>query len=303
VTLRARRPLAGDADVAVAIPVLNGGDRLLQALAAAAEQEGVGTVQLLVADSGSDDGAVERAMQRWPSLAVFDVIGRFDHGRTRTELVLAARAPIVALLSQDAVPQGPRYLAELLASFADDAVLGAYARQVPRPGADPLVVDALSRWTPPGDAPLLRRAPPAGWGSLTPWERLERSRFDNVGSTVRRSAIEALPFPSRSFGEDLAWGRAALDAGGALAYVPTAVVEHHHDPTVAEAFARNRVAHRQAAAEFGLLAVPSLPAGARALVGGVLDDARRVGPTWALRGLPRRLGALAGQYVGARERP
>jgi len=288
------------ADVAVAIPVLNGGDRLIAALRIAARQVGVGRVELLAADSGSDDGALERCGV--PGLRVFDVDGAYDHGAVRTALVLAARAPFVALLSQDAVPVGDGYLAALLAPFADPRVAGVQARQIPRPGADPLVRASLARWTPDAAAPM-RVAPMGGWGALSPHDRLALARFDNVGSAVRRSTIEAVPFPPRPFGEDLAWGQKVLDAGHALAYAPDALVEHHHDPTLAELFRRNRVAHRQAAAEFGLVAVPSVPAGCLAWLAGAATDLRDGGPAWIGRGAARRAAALAGQYLGAREAP
>ena len=94
---------------------------------------------------------------------------------------------------------------------------------------------------------------------------------------------------------------AALRAGHALAYAPGAAVEHSHPPTLRGTFARHRVAHRQAASEFGLRTVPSLPAAAMALALGLPGDLRDGGATWAIRGLPRRASALLGQWLGGRE--
>ncbi len=285
--------------VSVAVPVLDGGERLvLLAEALRAQVVAAGPVEVLLADSGSRDGATERAAAVCRA-RVFDVApGRFDHGLVRGALVEAARAPLVALFSQDAIPQGPRYLEPLAAPCAEPEVAGAHARQVPRPGADPLQAAALARWTPDLPEPCAIRRLPPGAASLPPGERMRLARFDNVASMVRRCDAVALPFPSRAFGEDLAWGWAALEAGHALAYVPRAVVEHSHTPTLPEVYRRNVAAHVQAHREFGLRAVRGPRDGLLALLAGIPEDLRNGGVTWAIRGVPRRAAALMGQWRG-----
>jgi rhamnosyltransferase len=306
VSLLTERSIRGPAQpaISVAVPVLNGGPRLITLVRAVLDQIVTdGPIEILLADSGSTDDAVERAAELSDSVRVFDVArDGFDHGLVRTELVRAARAPLVALLSQDAVPRGRDYLTRLAAPFAEPDVAGATARQVPRPGADALVRAALEAWTPAvRQAPfVVRRLPPGGSG-LPPAERMRLARHDNVASMVRRRCVLAHPFPSRPFGEDLAWGWLVLEAGLALAYVPLAEVEHSHEPTLRATFDRNRVAHRQARREFGLWAVPSPFAGALALVTGVPADVRAGGLPGAVRGVPRRVAALLGQWLGARE--
>mgnify|MGYP003884549869 CR=1 FL=1 len=288
--------------ISVAVPVLDGGARLLDLVRAVrAQVVGTGPVELLLADSGSRDGAFDEAVKLGEARA-FDVApGEFDHGAVRTALVRRARAPLVALLSQDAVPRGERFLEALAAPFVVADVAGATARQLPRPDADALQRAELERWTPNLAEPFVVRRLPPGGPRLHPAERMRLARHDNVGSMVRRCHVLEHPFPARPFGEDLSWGWRVLNAGLALAYVPAATVEHSHRPTLSAVFARNRVAHRQARREFGLLAVPTPLAGALALVAGVPGDLRDGGIEGVLRGLPRRSAALLGQYVGARE--
>lgn len=294
--------------IAVAIPTLNGGERLLELLEAVHNQDlGPGELEVLLADSESDDSSIPEALERFPGLRLFTVKrSRFNHGLVRTALVDAARAARVALFSQDAVPVGNHYLRRMAAALDDERVAGVYARQVPRPGADPLVRATLEHWTPgpsdkPGPEPI-HRVLPGGTllASLPPMERMQLARFDNVGSMVRAEVVARIPFPARPFGEDLAWGASVLAAGLRLAYLPTACVEHHHDPLITDTFRRNRLAHRQARDEFGLHSVPDLRHLARALVAGVPADLEK-GTIWALRGLPRRGAALLGQWAGARD--
>ncbi len=291
-------------EISVAIPVLNGGTRLLELLDAVLDQDL--RVEVLIADSGSTDGSVQEALRRHRSLRLFAVRpAEFDHGRVRTELVVKARCEYVALFTQDAVPQGRSFLRRLRAPLAEPAIVGAYARQVPRPGADPLVWAKLERWTPPAlpdeDWHHKSLEPGQSWESLSPHEAMHLARFDNVASLVRRSWVLEHPFPPRTFGEDLSWGAEAIQARKSLAYVPQAQAEHHHDPSLLEAFDRNRRAHLQARAEFGLHAVPDLRSLGWAALAGMPTDLRKGGPLWALVGLPRRTAALLGQWKGARD--
>ena len=301
-------PAAGRPRISIAIPTLNGGSRLLDLLTAVYAQDlADGALEVLIADSESDDGSISEVLERFPRARLFTVDRRrFNHGLVRTAMVEAAQAPLVAFFSQDAVPLGRDYLAAMSAALEGDRVAGVYARQVPRPGADPLVREMLYRWTPPAaegaDRGLQLRALPKGapLDTFPPMERMKLARFDNVGSMVRAEVVRRIPFPVREFGEDISWGASVLAAGFSLAYLPTACVEHHHAPLIGRTFRRNRLAHRQAREEFGLHSVPDLRHLARALVTGLPQDFRQ-GPLWALRGLPRRGAALLGQWAGARD--
>jgi hypothetical protein len=64
---------------------------------------------------------------------------------------------------------------------------------------------------------------------MTPRERLELIRFDNVTSCIRRSVWDWSPFPERRYGEDIAWAKRALLEGYKIARVPSARVWHYHE--------------------------------------------------------------------------
>ncbi len=286
----------------VAIPVKDGGSRLVELVRALAAQQVEGDVEVLLADSGSKDGAVEEAARVHSGARRFVVPeGRFGHGRTRRAMVAAARGEAVAFFSQDAVPKGADTLALLVQALQVPGAVGAWARQVPRPGADPLVAARLRRWTPEGVGVQLQEAGPTVWAAAGPEERLRLARYDHVCAMAPKWALLQSPLPDRDFGEDLVWAAAQIRAGRRIVYVPEAVVEHHHDPSVMEGFLRNRLAHRQVASEFGFVAVPSLAAALAALCTGFPGDLRDGGWAWACRGLPRRSGELLGQWAGARD--
>ena len=65
------------------------------------------------------------------------------------------RGRFVVMLTQDALPADRKWLAALLAPFADPQVVASYSRQVPRADANPMERFFLERRFPPG--PPVRR--------------------------------------------------------------------------------------------------------------------------------------------------
>jgi hypothetical protein len=64
---------------------------------------------------------------------------------------------------------------------------------------------------------------------VSPEERLELIRFDDVTSCIRRQVWEEFPLPERNYGEDMAWAKAVLLSGHMIAYTPEARVWHTHE--------------------------------------------------------------------------
>jgi rhamnosyltransferase len=315
---RAARPSAITADpraLSVVIPTWNGGPRFREVLEALSSQELSQGFQLVVIDSGSRDGTAEAARESGARVLSIPQ-GEFNHGRTRNRAILESSGMVVALLTQDAVPIGPHYLRNLMRPFENPRVDGAYARQFPRPDCDPLLAERLRRWSAarsepslqvfvPGDAEGSRRM----WDALPPIERYLSCIFDNVASAVRRSTWERVPLPERSFGEDVAWGRAVLLSGGAIAFEPSAAVEHSHRIQMWREFKRLYCDHRNLHELFGLFQVRNWRAvwhGAKGQRGFYREllEAQHLSPRerafWRLYSVPYTYFETAAQFLGAR---
>ena len=149
--------------VSVAIPVLNGGTLLDEVLRAVRGQRGVGdSLELVVADSGSDDGSLDVA-RRYEARVLSVGVGEFSHGGTRDLLMRSATGSRVAFLTQDATPASADWLASLLSGFsrADDVAL-VYGPYRPRPDAPHWVRRELLEFF--GDSPRVDRGSSSAFG-------------------------------------------------------------------------------------------------------------------------------------------
>ncbi|HEX6884735.1 MAG TPA: glycosyltransferase [Planctomycetota bacterium] len=299
--------------LSVVVPTWNGGARFRELLEALASQDR--EHELVVIDSGSRDGTLEAARAAGARLESIPQ-REFNHGATRNRAIALARGAVVALLTQDALPIGPGYLAALERPFANPRIDGVYARQYPRPDCDPILAERLRRWSAARDTPDLQVLVPgdaAGsrklFDALEPMQRYLTCIFDNVASAVRRTSWERQPFPARPFGEDVAWARAVLLSGGAIAYEPGAQVEHSHRISIVREFKRLYCDHRNLIELFELRTVRSWRAiwhgapGQQRVYRELLESqplSRAEKRYWSLYAIPYSYAEAAAQFLGAR---
>jgi glycosyltransferase involved in cell wall biosynthesis len=211
--------------VTVAIPVRNGGRRLVEVLDAVRGQRSDREVEIVVVDSASTDGSADAARAAGARVEVI-APGDFSHGGTRNRLMELARGEYVVFLTQDAVPAGEDWLECLLAGFAlaDDVALvcGPY---IPLPGTSLPVVRELRDWfallSPDGAPRIDRNTAARGPGP--------EAFFTDANGAVARWAWERVPFRSVPYAEDQALAIDMLRAGFAKAFVPDAAVVHSHE--------------------------------------------------------------------------
>jgi len=217
-------------DVTVAIPVLNGGGLLAGVLDSLSRQ----TVphELLVCDSGSSDGSLERVRRHGARILQIPV-AEFAHGRVRNLLMGEARTSHVALLTQDAEPASEDWLERLLEGFqlAPDTGL-VYGPYRPRPSASLAVRLELERWfasLSPAGKPRIDRLTVAERAAAAVSLVGPRGFFTDANACVAREAWSRVPFRDVAYAEDRALALDMLRAGYAKVYVPDAAVVHSHD--------------------------------------------------------------------------
>ncbi len=249
----AESPLAGR--VSLVIPTLNGGELFGRALDMWRSQQGVGTLEIVAPDSGSRDGTQDRL--RAAGARTMSIPPRqFNHGETRNRAVSATKTEFVLLSVQDALPLAPDVAARLVQPLADDPSLCAtFGRQQPRADCHPVLAARIGAWA-GGSEPVVQSLGERTWDELSPMERLQLVRYDHVIACVRRKAWETLRFESASFGEDVRWATRIIRGGGAIAFVPGAVVEHSHNRSAWDEARRIYCDHRNLSQLLGLVTVP-----------------------------------------------
>jgi rhamnosyltransferase len=295
-------------DATVAIPTRDGGERLVRALAALAGQ----TVEheLLVCDSGSTDGSVERA--RTHGARVLEIPpARFSHGGTRNLLMREASGARVAFITQDAEPADERWLERLLGGLELAADVGiAFGPYQPRPDASPAVRLELERWfasLSPDGRPRVERLGERE-RSLPVIELVgRRGFFTDANACVARAAWERVPFREVDYAEDRVLALDMLRAGYGKAFVPDAPVIHSHDYSTLEELRRGFDEGRALREVYGWRE-PAAPLPALRRLRGELGQARReltgmapLARTATLAAVGRRgCARMAGSAIGSR---
>lgn len=225
----------------IILPTLEGEAHLRRLLPGLARQVVEGGFELLAVDSSSTDGTRALLEEAGADLIVIDRAD-FRHGATRNLRCEAARGEFLVFLSQDVEPADEHWLARLLEAFDDERVAGAYSRVLPRSDDDPLTRRTCLGLPEASEEPIARDLDHVkSVRDLSPVERAEYLRFNNVASAIRTSVFREFPFPDMAFGEDFAWAARVLTAGWRIRFAPASVVYHAHTYTAREVFERYRV--------------------------------------------------------------
>jgi GT2 family glycosyltransferase len=293
--------------VTVAIPVRDGGTLLAETLAAVRAQRLERPIELLVADSASQDGSAGLARRHGARVIEVDP-SEFSHGGTRGLLARSASGSHVAFLTQDAVPADEHWLEHLLHGFeTGDRVGLVYGPYEPRADASPMVRRELIDWfrsLSPDGSPRVDRGLP---DTADPRALF----FTDANSCVERGALDRVPFREVAYAEDQQLAREMLAAGYAKVFVPDAAVVHSHDYGALELFRRLFDESRALREVHGIVA-PANPIdialGVQRAVRDDLDYMRRQGssrgaplrllPASLAHHLARALGAAVGSRAG-----
>jgi rhamnosyltransferase len=221
--------------ISIILLTLNGGQRLTNTLEAVLSQQfpadSDDSFEVIAIDSGSTDTTVE-CLQHYPVQLHQIAPAEFGHGRTRNVGARLAQGEWLVYLTQDAVPAGPHWLANLTRHLRQPAVAAAFGRQLPPAEVGPIETFFLEQTYP--DRPF-QHLPTTD--AHTP---IRRIFFSNVNSAIKKEVWEKCPFPEDVvMSEDQAFARAALKAGYTIVYDPEAGVYHGHRYTLEKLFRRN----------------------------------------------------------------
>ncbi len=216
-------------NASVVIPALNAGKRLgpiLQVLTQVFAPE-----DIVVVNSSSQDNTpeiVKNSRCRLLTIAQKD----FDHGRTRNLGASIIQKEFIIFMTDDALPESAETLVQLLRPFEDPSIASTYARQLPRPQADPL--ERFARVFNYPSEPRLQSK------ESLPQLGIKTFFCSDSCAAYRRTIFEALgKFPEPCpVSEDMYMAAKMILAGYKVRYTPEARVIHSHPLPLAKQFLR-----------------------------------------------------------------
>ena len=158
----------------------------------------------------------------------------FDHGKTRHEGILQSDADVVLCMTQDAVPADDLVVEKLVTALqANDKIIAAYARQLPREDCSPM--ETYIRTFNYPDISKVK--------SLHDLDLLKIKTFfcSNVCCAYKRELyLKQGGFIQKTiFNEDMIFAGNAIKAGYQVAYAADAKVIHSHNYTCMQQLHRN----------------------------------------------------------------
>ncbi len=212
--------------------------------------------EVVLVDSGSTDDTAAIAAS-YGARVVEIKKEDFTFGRALNLGCQEADGDLCVFVSAHTYPIRETWLAELVAPFAEDRVALSYGRQRGDERSQFSEHQIFAQWFPPE--------------SVCP----QPTHFcNNANCAIRRSVWTSQPYDESLTGlEDLAWAKAAREAGHWIAYVAEAEIAHVHDetwPMIQNRYRREAMAMRSIDdhAHFGLGALASI------LARNVLSDVR-----------------------------
>ena len=153
----------------------------------------------------------------------------FSHSRTRMFGAQAARGRLVVFLSDDVVPLGEQFLADLCKPLHEGSAAASYGVSlICNQTGDPLRAHRYNGWY--RDRPdVVLPVSEGTWNLLSPRQRYDLCRFDNCASCFDRKLLLRVGFPDVAYGEDIAIARRLLLSGYPIALAKKAKFCHWHN--------------------------------------------------------------------------
>lgn len=210
-------------DVSVIIPAKNEKRNICTCLDAVFDQRTKYSYEIIVIDSGSDDGTVE-LVEEYESVRLLEIEPRaFGHGRTRNMGASVSRGRYLVFLNADAIPVGTGWLDALidpLTADKDGKLAGVFSRQLPRENCYLYMARDLNA------------SMPAQPRRITKPGRLTSMLFSTVSAAIPKRVWLQKGFKQNIIiAEDQDWARSVLKEGFHILYRPDSEVVHSHNYT------------------------------------------------------------------------
>jgi glycosyltransferase involved in cell wall biosynthesis len=230
--------------VSIVIPIYNGGSLMLDVVRQVLRQKINGEYEIILVDSSSSDTSIE-LLPVDSRVSIYRIPKHtFQHGRTRNLGVALSRSPLVAFLTQDALPVSDSWLANLVRPLdADTRTVAVFGRHVGHDNHPACLHESLAE-----HFERLRHEPFANkhhdlalYYSPSPHYRQRLHFYSDNNSCLRKEIWRKYPYPDVDYGEDQLWADKMIQCGYTKVYAHDAIVKHSHLYTELQEFERASV--------------------------------------------------------------
>lgn len=215
-----------DGTVSVVIPAYNGGEDMKLLLDLLRQQEGVGRVEIVVVDSGSSDGTPELAEQAGAKVIRIPN-EEFSHSYARNLGASQAEGEYLLFMTQDARPNGTRWINGLLQPALREGVAAVSCRESPRPDCD--LLGRASAWLHSEYMGILSSDRIMQMPAHPNYETLRRNgQLNDVTCLVKRDVFQEYQYRG-DYAEDLDLGIRLIQSGYKLALLSKVCTIHSHN--------------------------------------------------------------------------
>lgn len=228
--------------VSVVIPSLNGGPLLIEAARRVLSQRLDDNYELLVLDSQSADGSIEK-LPVDERLSLYEINqSDFQHGRSRNLAIALSRGKYVALLTQDALPADENWLSNIIQPLRErDKVVAVFGRHIAHQNHSHLTAKALEQhfhgFKEKSPIHNISNSLEKYWAPEPTYRQFMHFYSDN-NSCIKKEFWEKHPYPDVEYGEDQLLADWIAQSQFTKAYAHDAVVMHSHQYTYQEEYRR-----------------------------------------------------------------
>ena len=237
------------------------------------DQDFLHPFELIFMENNSSDGTLEY-LQSLPFLRkrIIPVKeGEFSHSGTRMQAAREAQGKTVVFFTDDIVPIGRDFLAQLTEPVLAGRAAAAYGVwQIHPQWHDPVDAYLHNYWY-RGFDDIVEPVPAYCWEKFPPELRRRLSNFDNCSSCLDRETLLRLQFPSVPYGEDMLFARKLILNGCRVAQVKEAKFYHWHKVSPGYMFRRMCIDSHLSVQEFNIYYVTRLRGVIKAIVTRVLQ--------------------------------
>lgn len=214
-------------DVSIIILTKNGGADFPGLIERIYSQNYSGSFEVIVIDSGSTDGTLDKA-RKYPVRLRQIAPQEFHHGRTRNLGADIAEGQYLVFITQDALPLDDRWLQKLTANFNDPQVAMVVGRQIPRENTRP--PEKFFYYYNFPDFKIVVKSDSTGYYH-------DNVFISNVNAAYRKAAFQKYRFSENIvMSEDKEIAIRIINDGMSICYEPSAAVYHSHNYGIKDIF-------------------------------------------------------------------